>query len=81
MPFSDISEGFGRLRTRFAHDRKYFDDDRAAKLVVLCVRADRALRSLRKYLWTVRPGDVPYHAATEAPRPRQRRHQRRTPGK
>jgi four helix bundle protein len=58
-------------RTRFAHSRKYFDDDRAARLVVLCVRADRALRSLRKYLWTVSPDDVPYHPAT-APRRRRR---------
>jgi four helix bundle protein len=68
-------------RTRFAHDRKYFDDDLAAKLVVLCVRADRALRSLRKYLWTVRPDDTPYHEGTDTRRPRQRKHQRRTPGK
>jgi four helix bundle protein len=58
-------------RTRFAHSRKYFDDKRAARLVVLCVRADRALRSLRRYLWTVSPDDVPYHPATE---PRRRRH-------
>lgn len=65
-------------RTRFAHSRKYFDNDTAARLVVLCVRADRALRSLRKYLWTVSPGDVPYHPGTE-PRPRLPRRQR--PGK
>jgi four helix bundle protein len=59
-------------RTRFAHSRGYFDDDRAAKLVVLCFRADRALRSLRSYLWTVSPTDVPFHPATE-PRPKPRR--------
>jgi four helix bundle protein len=60
-------------RTRFAHSRKYFDDDSAAKLVVLCVRADRALRGLRKYLWTVSPDDVPYHPGTEPRQPRRRR--------
>ena len=60
-------------RTRFAHSRKYFDDDRAARLVVLCVRGDRALRGLRKYLWTVSPEDVPYHPGTEPRQPRRRR--------
>lgn len=59
-------------RTRFAHSRKYFDDDRAGTIVVLCIRADRALRSFRKYLWTASPEDVPYHPDTE-PRRRERR--------
>jgi four helix bundle protein len=60
-------------RARFAHSRKYFDDDTAARLVVLCVRADRALRSLRKYLWTVPPEEVPYQPGTEPRRPRRKR--------
>jgi four helix bundle protein len=64
-------------RTRFAHSRKYFDDDRAAKLVLLCVRADRALRAFRKYLWTVAPEDVPYHPDNEPRRRQQTRRKRR----
>jgi four helix bundle protein len=63
-------------RTRFGHDRKYFDDDVAARLVVLCVRADRALRALRKYLWQVDPADVPYHPDNVPPRTRKRRTRR-----
>jgi four helix bundle protein len=58
-------------RTRFAHDRKYFDDTTAARLVVLCTRADRALRAFRKYLWSVDPDDVPYHP-NNPPQPRRR---------
>jgi four helix bundle protein len=55
-------------RTRYAHDRKYFDDETAARLVLLCTRADRALRSLRAYLWTVSPDKVPRHSAAASPR-------------
>ena len=63
-------------RVRFAHDRRYFDEAMAARLIVLCTRADRALRSLRKYLWTVDPADVPYHPANRPHRPRRRRRRR-----
>jgi four helix bundle protein len=62
-------------RVRHGHDRDYFDDETAARLVVLCTRADRALRSLRHYLWTVDPDDVPHHPA--APPARRRRAPRR----
>lgn len=63
-------------RTRFAHSRKYFNDDRAATLVLLRIRADRALRSFRKYLWTLSPEEVPYHPDTE---PRRRKPRKRPP--
>ena len=59
-------------RTRFAHQRKYFDDETAARLVLLCTRADRALRSLRAYLWTVAPDKVPSHPAAASPRSKTR---------
>jgi four helix bundle protein len=49
-------------RTRFAHARCYFADETAAGLVVLCIRANKAMRSLRRYLWTAAPEDVPYAA-------------------
>lgn len=64
-------------RTRHGHDRKYFDDETAAKLIVLCTRADRALRSFRKYLWSVDPRDVPYHPDNQ-PKHRTRRRRKRT---
>jgi four helix bundle protein len=64
-------------RTRFAHDRKYFDDQTSARLVVLCIRADRALRSFRKYLWSVDPSDVPYHPDNQPKRQRKRRQRQR----
>jgi four helix bundle protein len=60
-------------RTRFAHSRKYFDNDTTAKLIVLCTRADKAMRSLRRYLWSVAKDDVPYHPDAEPPRRRKRR--------
>jgi hypothetical protein len=50
-----------RERTRFAHGRNYFSSEVASKLTVLCVRADKAMRSLRRYLWRVEPQDVPYN--------------------
>jgi four helix bundle protein len=59
-------------RTRFAHERKYFDDETAARLVLLCTRADRALRTLRAYLWTVSSDKVPVHPAAAARRSRPR---------
>ena len=60
-----------RERTRYAHGRRFFSDDVAAAITVSCVRADRAARALRHYLWTVSPDDVPYHP-TAIPRRRQR---------
>jgi four helix bundle protein len=60
-------------RTRFAHDRKYFTAETAAQIVLLCTRADRALRSFRKYLWRVDPAHVPYHPNNQPRGPRRRR--------
>ena len=61
-------------RTRFVHSRRYFDDPTAAHLVILCTRADRALRSFRRYLWSVSPRDVAYHADSAPPgRPKPKR--------
>jgi four helix bundle protein len=50
-----------RERTRHAHARRFFSDTAAAQITVLCVRADRAARALRQYLWTVAPDQVPFH--------------------
>jgi four helix bundle protein len=57
-----------RERTRFAFARQYFRPETAARLIVLCVRADKALRALRRYLWTVAPQDVPYHPSSRRAR-------------
>jgi four helix bundle protein len=65
-----------RERTRFAHGRKYFSDSTAAKVTILCVRADKAMRSLRRYLWSVSPEDVPYHPAARPSRSKRRRRTR-----
>jgi four helix bundle protein len=54
-------------RTRHGHDRGYFSDTVAAELVVLCVRADKAARSLRQYLWSAPIKAVPYDSKS-APR-------------
>src|SRR5687768_16483474 len=48
-----------RQRTRHGHGRRYFSDEAAGKLTVLCVRAEKAATSLRRYLWKVSPDDVP----------------------
>ena len=55
-----------RERTRHGYARGFFDDQTAATIIRLCVRADKAARSLRKYLWNVRAEDVP---STPASRP------------
>lgn len=61
-----------RERTRHGHHRGYFCPKFAAELIRLCVRADKAARSLRQYLWRISPDDVPYHPDAR-PLRRQRR--------
>jgi four helix bundle protein len=61
-----------RERTRHGQARRLFEDETAAAIIRTCVRADKAARSLRHYLWTVRAEDVP-----SAPASRPRRSGRR----
>lgn len=73
LGYAIASTGEVLERTRHGYDRKYFDAATAAQLVVLCTRADRALRSLRRYLWGVDPAKVPYHPDALPRGPRKRR--------
>jgi len=47
-------------RTRHGHGRRFFSDNTAAEIIRYCVRAEKAARSLRSYLWSVRDDEVPY---------------------
>lgn len=69
-----------RERTRHGQARGFFDDQTAATIIRICVRADKAARSLRQYLWNVRAEDVPSAPAgrpltsgqsRKAPKPRE----------
>ena len=56
-----------RERVRHAHTRGYFTDSTAATLIVLCVRCEKAAKSLRVHLWTVDQSKLPRHKKSIAP--------------
>jgi four helix bundle protein len=48
-----------RTRIEHGHSRSYFSDDTTADLIRRWAFADRSVRKMRRYLWSVPPEDVP----------------------
>jgi four helix bundle protein len=48
-----------RCRTEAGHRRQYFSIEQTSMLLQLWLRADKAVRGLRAYLWTVKKTDLP----------------------
>ena len=48
-----------RRRAEAGYRRGLFSIDQTSGMLHLCVRADRAVRALRAYLWTVKKEDLP----------------------
>lgn len=67
-----------RRRTEAGHRREYFSADVTSELLQLWTRADKAIRALRAYLWTMNPQDLPprpqHDESPRAKRKSSRRH-------
>ena len=59
-------------RTADAYRRQLLPGDATSDILNLCARADRACRSLRRYLWTVKKEDLPPRPERERPTLRRR---------
>jgi four helix bundle protein len=65
-----------RTRAALGHKRKHFDDQTTSNLINLCFRAEKAIKRLRAYLWSVDKKNLPPRPTVPAnPRrpPRRRR--------
>ena len=67
-----------RRRTEAGHRREYFTADQTSEILQLWTRADKAIRALRAYLWTMNKQDLlPRPQLEETPRERRKSSRRR----
>jgi four helix bundle protein len=69
-----------RRRVEAGYRRGYFPADTTSEILRLWIRADKAVRGLRAYLWTVKRSDLPPRPQRERPKLRKRSTPRR-PGR
>jgi four helix bundle protein len=65
-----------RTRTEHAYGRGYFTGEVAADLLRRWAIADRSVRSMRRYLWSVREEDLPNHLSSPPRRPKRQTRKR-----
>ena len=59
LDFAIASLAEVKTRTEAGYRRHYFSAETTSDALRLCVRADKAARSLRRYLWSVKKEDLP----------------------
>jgi four helix bundle protein len=59
LDFAIASLAEVKTRIEAGYRRQYFTTEATSELLRLCVRADKAARGLRRYLWSVKKSDLP----------------------